>query len=101
MPLDQHLPSNGTDYAVFFHPGGGGSGGGAIAVANDRVAKQSPIAGMDEEQIRERTPDDIPILVDDDIIARQLREAALAEDDPVLRERLYKRRRTRYKDVVR
>ena len=69
--------------------GGGGSGGGAIAVANERVARQSPVAGMSDEQIRERTPDDIPILVDDDIIARQLREAALAEDDPVLRERLW------------
>jgi hypothetical protein len=68
---------------------GGGSGGGAIAVANDRVARQSPVAGMSDEQIRERTPEDIPILVDDDIIARQLREAALAEDDPVLRERLW------------
>jgi hypothetical protein len=44
---------------------------------------------MSDEQVRERTPDDIPILVDDDIIARQLREAALAEDDPVLRERLW------------
>ena len=58
---------------------GGASGGGAIAVANDRVARQSPVAGMSDEQIRERTPEDIPILVDDDIIARQLREAALAE----------------------
>lgn len=69
--------------------GGGGSGGSVIAVANDRVARQSPVAGMSEEEIRERTPEDIPILVDDDIIARQLREAALAEDDPVLRERLW------------
>ena len=59
------------------------------AVANDRVARQSPVAGMSDEQIRERTPEDIPILVDDDIIARQLREAALAEEDPVLRERLW------------
>ena len=69
--------------------GGGGSGGSVIAVANDRVAQTSPVAGMSDEQIRERTPDDIPILVDDDIIARQLREAALAEEDPVLRERLW------------
>jgi hypothetical protein len=44
---------------------------------------------MSEEEIKERTPDDIPITVDDDIIARQLREAALAEEDPELRERLW------------
>ncbi len=69
--------------------GGSQSGGSAIAVANDRVARQSPVAGLSDEQIRERTPEDIPILVDDDIIARQLREAALAEEDPVLRERLW------------
>ncbi len=35
------------------------------------------------------TPDDIPSMVDDDIIARQLREAAVVEDDPQLRERLW------------
>ena len=44
---------------------------------------------MSQEEIRERTPEDIPITVDDDIIARQLREAALTEDDPALRERLW------------
>lgn len=69
--------------------GGNNSGDGPIAVANSRVARQSPVAGMSQEEVRERTPEDIPILVDDDIIARQLREAALAEDDPALRERLW------------
>jgi len=44
---------------------------------------------MTEEEIQTRTPDDIPVTVDDDIIARQLREAALAEEDPELRERLW------------
>ena len=44
---------------------------------------------MTQEELRERTPEDIPITVDEDIIARQLREAALAEDDPALRERLW------------
>jgi hypothetical protein len=86
--------------------GSGGSGGGAagislgeqepgamsgsVGVVNQpSQQRESPIAGMSEEDIRERTPDDIPITVDDDIIARQLREAALAEDDPELRERLW------------
>jgi hypothetical protein len=44
---------------------------------------------MSMDEIRERTPDDIPLTVDDDIIARQLREAALTENDPALRERLW------------
>jgi hypothetical protein len=77
--------------------GGGGGGGGGnnsgsgnqISVANNGVSRESPISGMSQEEIRERTPDDIPITVDDDIIARQLREAALTEEDPALRERLW------------
>lgn len=48
-----------------------------------------PVAGLSQQEIEERTPDDIPVMVDDDIIARQLREAALVEKDPRLRERLW------------
>jgi hypothetical protein len=73
--------------------GGNNNGGQGVQVANRGVPSaptdQSPVAGMSQEEIRERTPEDIPVVVDDDIIARQLREAALAEDDPVLRERLW------------
>ena len=53
---------------------------------------------MTEEEIRVRTPDDIPDLVSEDIVAKQLREAALAEDDPELRERLWEEYRT-YNDL--
>ena len=35
------------------------------------------------------TPDDIPSGNDDDVVARQLREAAMREPDPELRERLW------------
>jgi hypothetical protein len=63
--------------------------GGGITVANNRSLPQSSIGNMTDDQIRERTPEDIPIMVDDDIIARQLREAALSEEDPVLRARLW------------
>jgi hypothetical protein len=63
--------------------------GGTISVANSGINRESPIDGMSVEDIRERTPEDIAITVDDDIIARQLREAALAEQDPELRERLW------------
>jgi hypothetical protein len=62
---------------------------GGITVANNGALSQSPTSNMSDEQIRERTPEDIPVMVDDDIIARQLREAALTEEDPALRERLW------------
>ena len=63
--------------------------GGTISVANTGISRESPIDGMSVEDVRERTPEDIAITVDDDIIARQLREAALVEQDPELRERLW------------
>ena len=46
-------------------------------------------AGLSEGEIAQRTPDDIEVMMDDDIVAKQLREAALAEDDPELRDRLW------------
>ena len=68
----------------------GGSSGGSVSISNpSSPTRESPIAGMSDQEIRERTPDDIPVTVDDDIISRQLREAALAEEDPELRERLW------------
>ncbi|MEE8427289.1 MAG: hypothetical protein V3S15_08380 [Woeseiaceae bacterium] len=77
----------------------GGSSGGSVTVANRSApTRKSPIAGMSDQEIRERTPDDIPVTVDDDIISRQLREAALAEEDPELRERLWVEYR-KYKDL--
>jgi hypothetical protein len=72
--------------------GGGGSGagaGGAGGAAGSAESQAGPLDGMSEEQIQARTPDDIEINEYDDIVARQLREAALAEDDPELRERLW------------
>ena len=44
---------------------------------------------LSEEEIQARLPDDIVENVGDDIIAKQLYEAALAEEDPELRERLW------------
>ena len=44
---------------------------------------------MSEQDIEMRTPDDIDLTAYDDIVARQLREAALAENDPELRDRLW------------
>ena len=53
---------------------------------------------MSAEEIQARTPEDIEISTYDDIVARQLREAAVAEDDPVLRERLWEEYR-KYKGL--
>ena len=53
---------------------------------------------MSEEEIQARTPEDIPDLVSEDIVAKQLREAALAENDPELRERLWEEYRM-YNDL--
>ena len=95
------ISSAGRNTEGFGQGGTGASGGGIslgeqasgsvnpVSVANTGVSRESPTAGMSQQEISERTPDDIPILVDDDIIARQLREAALAEDDPALRDRLW------------
>jgi hypothetical protein len=41
-------------------------------------------------------PEDLPDARDDDVVARQLREAAMNEPDPVLREKLWEEYR-RYK----
>ena len=53
---------------------------------------------MSEGEIAKRTPDDIEVIMDDDIVAKQLREAALAEEDPELRERLWEEYR-KYKGM--
>ena len=45
--------------------------------------------GLSQEEIQARTPDDIPDLISEDVVSKQLREAALSEDDPKLRERLW------------
>jgi hypothetical protein len=78
--------------------GGGGAGGGAGGVVAPQEQPEASVGGLSEEEIRERTPSDIPDLVSEDIVAKQLREAALSEDDPVLRERLWEEYRL-YNDL--
>jgi hypothetical protein len=71
--------------------GGGGSGGagGAGGAAGSAESQAGPLDGMSDEEKQARTPDDIEVNSFEDVVARQLREAALAEDDPKLRERLW------------
>lgn len=80
---------------------GGGSGGGSgtgAAIATPDEERQASVGGLSEEDIKARTPEDIPDLVSEDIVAKQLREAALSEDDPALRERLWEEYRL-YNDL--
>lgn len=68
--------------------GGGGGSSGNVQVSNRAEERKSSVDDLSEAERQARTPDDI-VLVDEDIVARQLREAALAEEDPELRERLW------------
>ncbi|MGB5335872.1 MAG: hypothetical protein WBN07_09640, partial [Woeseiaceae bacterium] len=60
--------------------------------------RSDPLEGMSDSEIEQRTPDDIAVAIDDDIVAKQLREAALSEDDPELRKRLWEEYR-KYKGM--
>jgi hypothetical protein len=64
---------------------------GARGIPSQRSAPPAPVAGASG-----RIPEDIPDARDDDIIARQLREAAMNETDPELQEKLWEEYR-RYK----
>jgi hypothetical protein len=80
---------------------GGGTGGGGGAAGGDspgEVGGGGPVDGLDPQEVAKRTPDDIEALIDDDIVAKQLREAALSEEDPELRERLWEEYR-KYKGM--
>lgn len=63
--------------------GGGGSTGGGMGGAS-----QGGGAPPDNPAIY-KPPEDIPDGQDDDVVARQLREAAMREPDPAVRERLW------------
>ena len=73
-------------------PGLGGTSTQAIPNANGRGSETTP-----PKQTARNTGNDIPDARDDDVIARQLREAAIAETDPELKEALWDELR-RYKE---
>ena len=54
-----------------------------MGVPRTRSTPPAPVAGAGQ------IPDDIPDATDDDIIARQLREAAMQETDPELKAKLW------------
>lgn len=92
------LPTSGTSGSQTGQPAPGDPGGSEQATGGYEPR------GMPSQNSPQRTPpatagnipDDIPDARDDDIIARQLREAAMNETDPELREKLWEEYR-RYK----
>lgn len=75
----------------------GGSGGSPDAPSEDATpASRGGAIGGDPAAIDDngRVPSDVGDGGDDDIVARQLREAAMQEEDPALRERLWDEYRT-------
>lgn len=67
-------------------PAAGAPGAGGAGKGNPQEVASLP-----------STPDDLPSAQDDDIVAKQLREAAVAESDPELRDKLWDEYR-RYKE---
>ena len=61
----------------------------ATATAGAVAAVGSPPTASGEPQEAFPPPEDIPSGRDDDVVARQLREAAMTEPDPELREALW------------
>ena len=95
-------PSGGTGNRPGGSPtAGAGASGGDVSGGGRSTAPQGGVLpGTPSPPIppmpRGQAPDDVPDARDDDIIARQLREAAMAEPDPVLRDALWEEYR-RYK----
>ena len=95
--------SNAAGSAAIGGDGGGGSSGGAAAgqrqpqtmeeattaTAGAVAAVGSPPTRREEPLETFPPPEDIPSGRDDDVVARQLREAAMTEPDPDLREALW------------
>ncbi|MDT8429328.1 MAG: hypothetical protein RQ757_11230 [Pseudomonadales bacterium] len=85
----------GGDQPIFVVPGAPGGGGGEQAETTaGEVAgvyrEGNGVMGTGAEPSEVfPPPEDIPSGRDDDVVARQLREAAMREPDPELRERLW------------
>ncbi len=77
-----------------------GETGRESAEGDDRVASAGGDSAAGREPGRTSTPPDIPDGKDDDIVARQLREAAENEQDPELRDKLWEEYR-KYKKSTR
>lgn len=82
----QGSPTDGQEGDGGLYSGGGGDGT-AGETASSRTGSRS--GGINTNMPGGPVPSDIPDGSDDDIVARQIREAAMKEQDPVLREKLW------------
>jgi len=58
--------------------------------SENQMDQSTDSTSSDQEKIKERIPDDIPMDgTGEDVIARQIREAAVQEEDPIIREALW------------
>jgi hypothetical protein len=80
-----------------------GRGAGGQADSGSGIGNNPDLVGLNRGGRASRPsgpiPSDIPSAPDDDIVARQLREAATRESDPVLRERLWEEYRKYSKGI--
>jgi hypothetical protein len=74
--------------------------GGEVAEGNEQVASTGGTTDVGHQKSNSSVPPDIPDGKDDDIVARQLREAAETEQDPELRAKLWDEYR-KYKNRTR
>lgn len=84
---------SGGDYSMPPMAGSGGGQGGAGPIPRDAYDADIP-----QQTTSYPAPADIPVGSDDDVVARQLREAAMREPDPALREKLWDEYR-KYKGI--
>jgi hypothetical protein len=82
----QGSPTDGQEGEGGLYSGGGGDGT-AGETASSRTGSRR--GGINTNMPGGPVPSDIPDGSDDDIVARQIREAAMKEQDPVLREKLW------------
>ena len=97
---EREKAQNESNAAGSAQPGADGGGGGSSQyqpqIVQETSGDPSAVAGSPPSPTAGRetaetfpAPDDIPSGRDDDVVARQLREAAMSEPDPALREALW------------
>ena len=90
--------SNGDDYPGSIYDSGNSESSSETSGSASTPSVPGSKGGYSQTATTYPTPADIPQGNDDDVVARQLREAAMREPDPVLREKLWEEYR-KYKGI--
>ena len=91
-------PSNGGGGGSSAYEEGGMADAGSSSTGGGMGGVSGGGAGIPKNTAKYPPPGDIPAGTDDDVVARQLREAAMREPDPALREKLWDEYR-KYKGI--